>query len=359
MAHGGGGRETKELIESVFAGVFGSDSGEDAFTVGLASDGGAPTGLASVGFSPSGLESAGRLAFTTDSYVVTPVEFAGGDIGRLAVCGTVNDLLTSGARPRFLSAAFIIEEGFDTETLARIARSMKETADEAGVRVVTGDTKVIEKALNRESTVFINTAGIGFLPGWPLPNPQSADLEAARPCGLGEAITSTGLKPGNKLIVTGTMGDHHACILSARMGLTNHIKSDAAPLTDVVSALIAGGVRVTGLRDITRGGLAGVLNEFGVGAEMEDAAIPVAEEVRGLCGILGLDPLYMGNEGKMLIAVEAGDAERALQIISRARYCARAALVGELVAGTRVVLNTAYGRRVLPPMTGEGLPRIC
>jgi hydrogenase expression/formation protein HypE len=322
MAHGSGGAETSSLIEEIFMQYFRNDISrpmEDSAILDV---------------------SGGKLAFTTDSFVVDPLFFPGGDIGRLSVCGTVNDLLTSGAKPLYLSAGFILEEGLDTEVLRAICRTMAETAAEAGVSVVTGDTKVI----GGSGGVYINTSGIGVIDGEPFSFKDAA---------LGDA-----------LIVTGSLGDHHACILSCRMKLENTIKSDAAPLGGIALALKNAAVPIHGMRDITRGGLATILSEIcaarGLAAVIREDALPLSEEVASFAKILGLDPLYMGNEGKLLIAVPAEHADAALIAVRKAPYGGGAVSVGSLEEGERPTLVTRLGgRRLLPPLRGEGLPRIC
>ena len=319
LAHGSGGLETAELIESVFIKHF-----RNEFT--------RPEDAAILPFP------AGKLAFTADSFVVRPLFFPGGDIGRLAVCGTVNDLLTTGGTPLYLSASFVIEEDCDAALLDAIAKSMRAAADEAGVSIVTGDTKVVEGG----GGLYVNTSGIGTAGG----------------------VSFSDAAAGDAILASGSLGDHHACILSRRLGIRNNIRSDAAPLVELVGALSGGGVPLHGLRDITRGGLATVLNEIaamtGLSAEIDESALPVSEEVNGFCRILGLDPLYMGNEGKMLAVVPAASAEIALSLMRQSRYGENAAIIGRFAEGRGVRLNTRIGsRRKLPPLTGEGLPRIC
>lgn len=323
LRHGAGGADTSGLIDRVFAKHFSNDvlnRMEDAAVLPRPE---------------------GRLALTTDSFVVRPLEFAGGDIGRLSVCGTVNDLCCMGARPRYLTAGFILEEGLESETLGRVVTSMAKTAEEAGVTIVAGDTKVIEGA----GGLLINTAGVGTVP-------EGRDVSAAN------------LRPGDRLILSGTLGEHHAVILSARMGLETSLRSDCAPLTKMAEALFTAGVHVHAMRDVTRGGLATVACELakasGCSILLREAALPVSEGVRALCGILGLDPLTMGNEGKLFLAVPGAEAERALAAVRSAPYGENAALVGSVAEGSGVVLETAVGgRRVLSPLRGEGLPRIC
>ncbi|GHU88312.1 hydrogenase expression/formation protein HypE [Clostridia bacterium] len=318
MAHGGGGIETKKLISETFAKYFKNDHDSDAAILGV---------------SP-------KVAFTTDSFVVKPLVFPGGDIGRLAVCGTVNDLLTAGAKPLYLSAGFIIGEGLSLDTLDAVCRSMAGAADEAGVRVVTGDTKVVEGS----GGLYINTSGLGVFDS--------------------EPITLDRVRVGDALIVTGTLGEHHACILSRRLNLSNDIQSDAAPLTAIAAALKDAQIPIHGMRDVTRGGLATVLAEIaestGFAAEIHEKLLPISPEVAAFCGILGLDPLYMGNEGKMLIIVPEECSQMALNIIKSSDYGRKAAIIGAIQQGKRPIMVTRLGgRRILPPLLGEGLPRIC
>lgn len=323
-AHGSGGRQTSQLIEQVFAARFGNpvlNRMEDSAVV----------------------EGAGKLALTTDSFVVTPLFFPGGDIGTLSVCGTVNDLLMSGADPKYLTCGFILEEGADTAELEKIAESMAAAAKAAGVAIVAGDTKVIEGS----GGIYINTAGVGFVPE-------------------GRNISASNCRAGDSVIVSGCMGDHHAAILSARMGIANTIASDCAPLTEMVNRLLKEGVRVKAMRDITRGGLGTVLNEFAKASrccvELEEDRIPVREEVKGFCGLLGLDPLYMGNEGKMAVVVESADEKRALDVIRSSAYGKEAEAVGKISheENGAVMLHTRLGGlRIVPELYGEGLPRIC
>ena len=324
MAHGSGGKATSELIADIFEKNFSDpvlSRMEDSAV----------------------LPGAGRIALTTDSFVVTPLFFPGGDIGHLCVCGTVNDLLMSGAKPRYLTCGFILEEGAEIGDLQKIAASMAETAREAGVRIVAGDTKVVEGS----GGIYINTAGVGFVP-------EGADIGPAN------------CREGDALLLSGTLGDHHAAILSRRMGIENSIVSDCAPLTEMVGALLGAGIRVHAMRDVTRGGLGTVLGEFaassGCRIELEETAVPVSEQVKAFCGILGLDPLYMGNEGKMIAVVPQEDAERALACLRGSRYGQNAAKIGDVVSmGESVVLlkTPIGGLRVVGPLYGEGLPRIC
>lgn len=324
LAHGAGGIQTEELIRDVFAPAF--------YARGEALHDSAC------------LPGAGRLAFTSDSFVVEPLRFPGGDIGKLAVCGTVNDLLCSGSAPRYLSASFILGEGLDAALLSEVVASMARTAAEAGVRIVTGDTKVVQCA-SPDGSLYINTAGVGFLP------PEGE-------CRFEDA------REGDALLVTGTIGEHQACILSRRLDIVNDIVSDAAPLGGLVSALLTAGVRPRGVRDITRGGLATVAHEVAqlcaLRVVLDDGLIPVSPQVRSLCAVLGMDPLYFGCEGRMLICVPQSDAARAVQIIRGCEYGGGAAVVGELQAGHGAALRTRYGgMRAVMPLPGDAVPRIC
>ena len=330
MAHGSGGGAMGGLIDAVFSDAFGYDRKapmEDAAVV----------------------EAGRRIAMTTDSFVVTPLVFRGGDIGRLSVCGTVNDLLTRGSVPAYLTAGFILEEGLDVGLLRKIVSSMAETAREAGVRIVTGDTKVIEG----RGGLMINTAGVGLYP-------------EKDPAPEGTLFSAGAAKSGDAVIVTGRMGDHHAAILSERLSIETDISSDCAPLTGIVRALREEAVPVHTLRDVTRGGLATVLKELAgasqLGIEITGSAVPVSEKVRDFAGLLGLDPLYMGNEGKMVMMVPAEDSERTLEIIRKAPYGSEAAVIGcvtEEHSGEVHLKTDIGGIRRLDVLQGEGLPRIC
>ncbi len=321
LAHGSGGVETEQLIQSVFLKHFQSDKNrmEDAAV----------------------FELHGKVAFTTDSFVVSPLFFPGGNIGRLAVCGTVNDLCMMGAIPKYLSAGFIIEEGMDSETLECVCASMANAAREANVEIVAGDTKVIEG----KGGLFINTSGIGLIP-------NGREVSAAN-CSIGDAI-----------LCSGFLGDHHACILSARLRIQNGIRSDAAPLNRFVEALFGAGIRIKAMRDITRGGLATILHELcqasRTGADILEQALPIREQTAAFCEILGLDPLTMGNEGKFVAVVDARDAQSALELLHAQQDGQNAAIIGHIRAGEGVTLETKLGaRRKVNPLYGEGLPRIC
>ena len=334
MAHGGGGRAMRELIERLVVPAFGNPllaPLEDQARIGLA-------GLREIG---------DRLAFTTDSYVVSPLFFAGGDIGTLAICGTVNDLAMSGAQPLFLSCGLIIEEGFATTDLERVLASMAALARRCGVHVVTGDTKVVNRGA--ADRLFINTAGIGVI-------------------AAGVNIAATRARPGDVLIVNGTLGDHGVAFLVARNELDLHadIPSDCQPLHGLVQTMLAACPDIHCLRDATRGGLATVLNEFAasshVGMRLDESSLPLKPEVRGACEMLGLDVLYMANEGKLVAVVPRSHAEPVLAAM-RAHPAGRdAAIVGEVLAepAGHVILNTLFGgERVVDMLVGEQLPRIC
>lgn len=322
LSHGSGGKSTSELIDKIFAKNFSNpilNMMEDSAVV----------------------DSSKKIAVTTDSFVVTPLFFKGGDIGRLAVCGTVNDLLMRGAKPKYITSAFIIEEGAESETLERIAKSMAETAKEAGVTIIAGDTKVIEG----NGGIYINTTGIGF-------------IEEFR------NIKSTNIKEGDTVVVSGNMGDHHAAILSARMNIENNIESDNAPLVEMVNALIRNDIAIHCMRDITRGGLGTVLNELAdssqVNIEIEENLIPIKEEVKAFSKILGLNILHMGNEGKLVAFFPKEQAERAVKVMQSCKYGENAAIIGSVHSGSGVTLKTALGgKRSVNVLIGEGLPRIC
>lgn len=329
LAHGSGGRLSHELVAQVMLPAFANKA------------------LAELHDSAR-IEAAGaRLAFTTDSFVVKPLFFAGGDIGRLAVCGTVNDLAVSGAEPLCLSAGFIIEEGFPLADLRRIVASMRAAADEAGVSIVTGDTKVVERGA--ADSLFINTAGIGaLLPG--------TDISARR------------AGPGCDVIVSGPLGDHAVAIMADRHGLKlpATVTSDCAPLGGLIGAVLAAAPTVAVMRDPTRGGLATTLNEIAVqarvGIMLDEAAVPVRPEVRAVCDILGLDPLYLANEGKVIIVVESSLSSLVLATMREHPYGREAAVIGRTTAGPagQVGLRTGIGGiRLLDMLTGDQLPRIC
>lgn len=331
LAHGGGGRAMRDLIEEVFTDLFRPPGREDQARL----------------TSEALREPGAQLAFTADGYVVTPVEFPGGDIGKLAVCGTVNDLAVGGARPLWLSASFIIEEGCEIALLRRIAATMAAEAEAADVRIVTGDTKVVEKG--GCDTVFVTTSGVGVIP-------TCRDIAAVN------------IRPGDVAIVNGVLGDHGATILAARgdLALSTPIESDCAALGHLMEDVIAAAPGVRAARDLTRGGLASALNEMaaeaGVTVELRDEALPLRPEVRGMCEILGLDPLYLANEGRVVLFVPEAEAQAALAAMRARPEGEGAAVVGRAVTAGRVpvVTKTAFGgTRIVDMLVGEQLPRIC
>jgi hydrogenase expression/formation protein HypE len=289
----------------------------------------------------------GRLAFTTDSYIVQPIFFPGGDIGRLAVCGTVNDLAMVGAKPLYLSLAFIIEEGLPIKDLKKVVASIKATADEADVKIVTGDTKVVNRG--SADRLFINTAGVGVVP-------------------LRVAISGHNARPGDAVIINGTIGDHGIAVLSKREGLgfATKLESDCSPLNGLVAEMLEASKAIRCLRDPTRGGLASTLNELaeqsGVSISIAEDKIPVREEVAGACEMLGLDPLHVANEGKLVAIADAKDAEAIVAIMKRNKYGQGSAIIGEVREENpgRVVMKTRLGTsRIVDMLVGEPLPRIC
>jgi hydrogenase expression/formation protein HypE len=334
LAHGSGGRLSHDLVEKLFLKHFGNP-------VLLQLDDSAVVDI------PQGRQP--RIAFSTDSYVISPLVFPGGDIGKLAVCGTVNDLSMSGAQPLWLSAGFIIEEGLALADLEQIVASMAATADLAGVQIVTGDTKVVDRG--SADKLFINTAGVGLVPS-------------------GVMIAGDQAQPGDLILLNGTIGDHGMTIMTQREGLqfASPLESDCAPLNGLVASLLealpAGAVHC--LRDPTRGGLATALNELAarsrVGIEIDETSLPVREPVRAACELLGLDPLYVANEGKLIAIVAPEAADTALAALRADRYGREATIVGQVVEGHpgRVVLRTQLGaRRMVDMLVGEQLPRIC
>ncbi|MEC7761619.1 MAG: hydrogenase expression/formation protein HypE [Pseudomonadota bacterium] len=331
LAHGGGGKAMRDLIERVFTDVFQPDSAEDQARL-------THEALAQPG---------ARLAMTTDSFVVTPVEFPGGDIGKLAICGTVNDLAVGGAKPLWLSAAFIIEEGTEIALLRRIVATMKAEADKAGVRIVTGDTKVVGRG--SADQVFITTTGVGVIP-------------AER------NLMAENIRPGDVAIVNGVLGDHGACILAARgdMALSSDLTSDCAGLGHLMEAVLAAAPNARAARDCTRGGVASSLNEMaeaaGVAIEIDEEALPIRAEVKGTCEILGLDPLYLANEGRLVVFVPQAEAEAALAAMRALPEGEGAAVIGTVKDGPKgqVTMRTLFGgARIVDMLVGEQLPRIC
>lgn len=327
MAHGGGGKLMQQLIEQMFMGVFQPDVAcrHDAAVLEVP---------------------AGKLAFTTDSYVVHPLFFPGGDIGSLAVHGTVNDLAMAGARPLYLSASFILEEGLAMETLWQVVQSMAQAAHRAHVQVVTGDTKVVERG--KGDGLFINTAGVGVI----------EHDQIIHPCSV---------QPGDVVVLSGDLGRHGIAVISVREGLEfeSNIESDSAPLNEVVWELLAAGVELHCLRDLTRGGLASALNEIalaaGVAISLQETSIPVRQDVQGACEILGFDPLYVANEGRFVAFVPPQSVDLALSIFHDQNQVA-AQIIGQVTESetSRVTIESKIGtQRIVDMLSGEQLPRIC
>jgi hydrogenase expression/formation protein HypE len=342
LAHGSGGRLSHDLVRDLFLPQFAAPTLarlDDAAVV--------PATSLSLGAELPEVSGSSRIAFTTDSYVVKPLFFNGGDIGRLAVCGTVNDLAMVGASPRYLSAGFVLEEGLDLDTLRRVVASMRASADEAGVEIVAGDTKVVEKG--GADQLFINTAGVGLVPG-------------------GIDISASNAQPGDVIILSGALGDHGIAVLSEREGLSfrTHLASDVAPLNHLVSAMLRATTDIHVLRDPTRGGLATALNEIclqsGVAIIMEESRLPVHEGVRAACEMLGYDPLYVANEGKLVAIVAREVGEKVLEAMQSDPHGREAAIIGEVQAQPegKVLLRTRVGgTRIVDMLAGEMLPRIC
>ncbi len=335
LGHGSGGQLTADLIQRLFVPTFGNDvlgALEDQATLSV------PVAHASGSY---------RIAFTTDSFVVRPLFFPGGDIGRLAVHGTVNDLAVGGARPLFLSTAFILEEGLPLTDLQRIVLSMRQACTEAGVSLVTGDTKVVDRG--KGDGMYITTSGVGLVPE-------------------GISLSIHNARPGDCILVSGTIGDHGIAIMSVREGLEFEtvLESDTAPLTTLAQTILEASPRTRCMRDPTRGGLSSVLNELaaasGVSIRLDEAAIPIRPEVRGACEMLGLDPLYVANEGKLVAVVPPEDPERVLHAMRAHPLGKNAALIGEVVAdnyGMVILRSVVGGERVVTMLSGEQLPRIC
>jgi len=329
LAHGGGGTLTQQLIDDIFVPGF-----KNSYLEPL-NDSALLRGVSE------------RAAFTTDSFTVDPIFFPGGDIGYLAVCGTVNDLAVSGAVPKFLSIGMIIEEGLSFSDLKKIVSSVKKAADEAGVKIVTGDTKVVEKG--KGDGIFINTSGIGIF------NHNKTFIPA-------------NIQRGDKIIVNRDIGCHGMAVITARKnyGFTNRVKSDVAPLNHLIEKIIESGAAIRVMRDATRGGLATVLNEIAEAAHktliVEEKEIPVTEQVRGACEILGFDPVYVANEGVAVIFTAPEDADELISVMKRDKNGENSRIIGTVgdESDGMVVMNTTIGSsRVLDLLTGEMLPRIC
>jgi hydrogenase expression/formation protein HypE len=334
LSHGAGGKAMHDLIDEIF--VAGFDSPELTLLEDQAR------------FDLAELTRQGnRLAMTTDSYVVDPLFFPGGDIGKLAVTGTVNDLAVGGAIPLYLSCGMIIEEGFAIDELQKIVASMKKTADAAGVRIVTGDTKVVPRGA--ADKLFINTAGVGVIA-------KSTDIRANR------ALA------GDVVIINGFIGDHGAAIVDARgeLALEISVETDCQPLNDLIQNMLAVCPDIHCMRDATRGGLATVLNEFAdnsdIAIQLDQTKIPVREEVRGVCEVLGLDPLYLANEGKLVAIVAAEDADRLIDVMKQHPAGLDSCVIGNVAPSPqgKVILETGFGgNRIIDMLVGEQLPRIC
>ena len=334
LGHGSGGTMMKRIIDEVFFAAYAGEElmrGDDAAAL-------------------PGPKEGERLAFSTDSFVVTPHFFPGGNIGKLAICGTVNDVATSGAVPKYLSCGFVLEEGYPIEDLKKICQTMAETAKDAGVHLVTGDTKVVNRG--HGDGVFINTSGVGFIP-------EGVDLSGAH------------CKPGDKILVTGTLGDHGITIMSCRESLSfaAPVESDAAPLNHLIAEVLAAAPDTRCFRDPTRGGLASTLNELAEQSQVDmlvkESDVPVKDAVLGACDMLGYDVMQVANEGKMVCVVPADQAEAALAAMHANKYGVDAAIVGEIAEmvperGPKVYLETPLGsKRILDMLVGEQLPRIC
>lgn len=328
LAHGGGGRLMHQLIEQMFLATFNRSNPlpHDAAEINLKK---------------------GRIAFTTDSYVVQPLFFPGGDIGMLAVCGTVNDLAMSGARPLYLSAAFILEEGLPMETLWRVVQSMQQAAQTANVQIVTGDTKVVERG--KGDGIFINTAGVGIIEHERAIAPQSVQL-------------------GDVLLLNGDLGRHGIAIMAHREGLAfeTTIESDAAPLANLVLELLEAGIEIHCLRDLTRGGLSSALNEIAQAArvkiEIDESSIFISEEVQGACEMLGFDPLYVANEGRFVAFMPPEFAQKAIEIMQLhplGRFAQIIGIVTEKTSGLVTMKSKIGAQRIVDMLSGEQLPRIC
>jgi hydrogenase expression/formation protein HypE len=329
LGHGSGGKLSGELLRDIFLKAFRSP------VLGRLDD----QAVVEIGGE--------RIAFTTDSFVVKPLFFRGGDIGSLAVHGTINDLAVGGAEPLYMSAAFILEEGLATETLARVAESMAQAAEAAGVEIVTGDTKVVERG--KGDGLFINTTGIGRVP-------------------RGVNLSATNIRPGDCVLVSGYIGDHGIAILSEResIGFETAVASDSAPLHLLVRDMLQAGTGIRVMRDPTRGGVASTVNELaekaGLGIELREAAIPVREEVHAACELLGFDPLHVANEGKLIAIVAAEDADRVLTAMRANPLGKDAAIIGAVTEShpKTVTLRTRFGTsRILDMLPGDQLPRIC
>jgi len=321
LAYGGGGEETNKLIKDIFYKNFSNEileSAEDSAVINLH----------------------GKTAFTTDSFTIDPIFFNGGDIGKLSIAGTCNDLAMMGAKPKFLSASFIIEEGFEFSDLEKIVKSMSNELNKIGAKIVCGDTKVVPKGA--VDKIFINTTGIGEV--------------------IKDNISAHNLKVGDKILVSCDIGRHGSVVLAKRFGVDSEIESDCKVLWEEVKALIDAGIEIKAMRDATRGGLSAVLNEWAeaseVGIEIDEEKIPISDEVLGLCEIFGFEPMDLANEGTFIVAVDNKDSQKAIEILKN--FNPSASIIGEIVEGKKVVLKTEYGsKRYIDLPKGELLPRIC
>jgi hydrogenase expression/formation protein HypE len=331
LNHGSGGKLMREMINDLFLSEFDNDilnAGTDSAIINIPTE---------------------NIAFTTDSYVIDPIFFPGGNIGKLAVCGTVNDLAVSGAEPKYISCSLILEEGLAFDDLKKIIKSMAETAQEAGVKIVTGDTKVVNKG--KCDKIFINTAGIGDL------------KEEQKHISFADKIAE-----GDYIILNGNIGEHGMAILKARedVKLDNELNSDCAPLNGMIKVLLDAGIDLKFMRDATRGGVATVLSELAtdkeIGIEIYEDKIPVSESVKGMCEVFGFDPLYIANEGKIVLVISEKDAQNAIGLLKRHKYGANSNMIGKITKQNpgKVVLETEIGgRRIIDMLAGEQLPRIC
>lgn len=327
LSYGGGGEETQKLIKDLFFKYFSNPILEKMEDAAI-------------------FEAKPKLAFTTDSFTVSPIFFKGGDIGKLAIAGTVNDISMMGAKPKYLSCSFIIEEGFPFSDLEKIVISMAKEMEKTGVKIITGDTKVVPKG--SVDKVFINTTGIGEV--------------------IYEGISAHNIQDGDFILVSGSIGDHGACIMAQREGIDmeGDISSDCASLWSLVKDLIKANIKIKAMRDPTRGGLSAVLNEWAqqsnIGIEIEEEKIPIKEEVQGLCELLGVEPYTLANEGKLVLAVSKNDAQKALDVMRNNELGKDAQIIGKAISDYKgkVILKSPYGsKRIMEMPTGEILPRIC
>lgn len=326
LSHGSGGKQTNDLIKNLFLSFLKNpylSKLEDSSVLKIDGD---------------------KLSFTTDSYVVDPIFFPGGDIGRLCVCGTVNDLSVSGARPYAISLSFIIEEGLEVEVLKKILLSIKKSLKEAGINVVTGDTKVVEKG--KVDKIFINTSGIGFF---------DSDLD----------FSYKNVRDGDLIIINGEIASHGIAVLNARnnLGLVGDIKSDVAPLNSLISSFKdIKGIRC--MKDLTRGGLITAINEIseacGYGAEIDEKSVPINRSVKSACDMLGIDPFYVANEGKIVVIADRKASDKIISVMKKHKYGKKSAIVGRFTKSKSVFINTQLGsKRIAPQLSSDQLPRIC